>query len=65
MEGLEIRKLDYVHKKRLGEIMAVNDDWKHLMAIIPRRDPSGAADPFELPSRASIGNRRFTSEEVA
>ena len=30
----EARHLDYVHKRRLGEILATNESWKQFMANI-------------------------------
>ena len=46
----EARHLDYAHKRRLGEILDVNDAWKDFMARIKMpHDPSSP---------------RFTSEDI-
>jgi hypothetical protein len=34
-ENVEIRKLGYLHKQRLGQLLDSNDSWKGLMAQIP------------------------------
>ena len=33
--NIEIRKLDYVHREKLGRFLDVNDVWKKLMSRIP------------------------------
>ncbi len=34
-ENVEIRRLGYLHKQRLGQLLDSNDSWKGLMAQIP------------------------------
>ena len=34
-QNVEIRKLDYLHRQRLGQLLDSNDSWKGLMAEIP------------------------------
>ena len=34
-QNVEIRKLDYLHRQRLGQLLDSNDSWKGLMAQIP------------------------------
>ena len=53
LSNLEIRKLGYLHKQKLGRCLDVNDCWKELMDHIPMT---------LRPSRSS--EKRFTYEDI-